>query len=537
MRGLFGRQLVGALPLPHNVRFSLVTFCTKSQAFRLQLMKVLTVLMLASTSYLFLFRRVPSSQGLSSDLKVRTAGEYWRAVDVYRRYEFDSLENFFPDKILTSSMTKKDISHYLSVLRHGIKIVDSLPRRLTLGVIVQCRGLGKPALFQHQHALEIIFPKMLRDMSASATSDPSGFDLLHNSNSSTTIPPLFYYVEAFPYHAVYCTTKSNNKDPRSSREDWTQRDPYWAQVAEHLVSMPEWGQNMGLDFFAPASHPQLKPSRRHPYATNYLQRLSFLSTDLDVAGSLPKDIIVPYLAEHVSTTRASASLLLFFSGGDNPRLGLRSRLAAHFDALKATAGGEGEGVVYSLSTSAAAAAAPKTAERLAQDDYLTLMASSKFCLVVRGDTSSSRRLFTAIELGCVPVIVSDWIDLPFSRIVDYGKFTLRFAEAVADSPQRVREMVQQLRAVPDAQLQSMRSALAQARRVLLFNHMDGAEQRRKAPTNGSSQSNSRRASVLNPVTLTFIEALLARENECALQTLVKAPLCQRIAAARGKSAK
>ncbi|KAL8465077.1 hypothetical protein ACS0TY_034537 [Phlomoides rotata] len=50
------------------------------------------------------------------------------------------------------------------------------------------------------------------------------------------------------------------------------------------------------------------------------------------------------------------------------------------------------------------------------------MASSKFCLNLAGDTPSSNRLFDAIASHCVPVIISDEIELPFEDVLDYSEF-------------------------------------------------------------------------------------------------------------------
>lgn len=55
------------------------------------------------------------------------------------------------------------------------------------------------------------------------------------------------------------------------------------------------------------------------------------------------------------------------------------------------------------------------------------MRSSKFCLHPAGDTPSSCRLFDAIVSHCVPVIVSDHIELPFEDELDYSKFSIFFS--------------------------------------------------------------------------------------------------------------
>jgi len=52
------------------------------------------------------------------------------------------------------------------------------------------------------------------------------------------------------------------------------------------------------------------------------------------------------------------------------------------------------------------------------------MTSSKFCLNIAGDTPSSNRLFDAIVSHCVPVIISDDIELPFEDVLDYSEFSV-----------------------------------------------------------------------------------------------------------------
>jgi hypothetical protein len=52
------------------------------------------------------------------------------------------------------------------------------------------------------------------------------------------------------------------------------------------------------------------------------------------------------------------------------------------------------------------------------------MRSSKFCLHLAGDTPSSNRLFDAVTSHCVPVIISDEIELPYEDVLDYTEFCL-----------------------------------------------------------------------------------------------------------------
>ena len=52
------------------------------------------------------------------------------------------------------------------------------------------------------------------------------------------------------------------------------------------------------------------------------------------------------------------------------------------------------------------------------------MRTSKFCLHPAGDTPSACRLFDAIASICVPVVVSDDIELPFEDELDYTRFSI-----------------------------------------------------------------------------------------------------------------
>jgi hypothetical protein len=56
-----------------------------------------------------------------------------------------------------------------------------------------------------------------------------------------------------------------------------------------------------------------------------------------------------------------------------------------------------------------------TGGKLKGPSYAQAMRDSRFCLHLRGDTSTSRRLSDAVAAGCIPVIVSDFIgpNMPF----------------------------------------------------------------------------------------------------------------------------
>ena len=49
--------------------------------------------------------------------------------------------------------------------------------------------------------------------------------------------------------------------------------------------------------------------------------------------------------------------------------------------------------------------------------YVRELRESQYCLHLRGDTSTSRRIYDALAAGCVPVIISDDSHLPFKSQV------------------------------------------------------------------------------------------------------------------------
>ncbi|KAJ6944909.1 hypothetical protein NC651_000059 [Populus alba x Populus x berolinensis] len=49
---------------------------------------------------------------------------------------------------------------------------------------------------------------------------------------------------------------------------------------------------------------------------------------------------------------------------------------------------------------------------------------SKFCLHVKGYEVNTARVSDAIHYGCIPVIISNYYDLPFANVLDWSKFSV-----------------------------------------------------------------------------------------------------------------
>ena len=72
------------------------------------------------------------------------------------------------------------------------------------------------------------------------------------------------------------------------------------------------------------------------------------------------------------------------------------------------------------------------------------MHTSKFCLHPAGDTPSACRLFDAIVSLCVPVIVSDYIELPFEDVIDYRKIAIFVDSTTATKPGHLAKLLRKV---------------------------------------------------------------------------------------------
>lgn len=95
------------------------------------------------------------------------------------------------------------------------------------------------------------------------------------------------------------------------------------------------------------------------------------------------------------------------------------------------------------------------------------MRTSEFCLHPAGDTPTSCRLFDAIQSLCIPVIVSDNIELPFEGMVDYSEFSVFVAVSDALQP---KWLVNHLRSFSKGQRDRFRQNMAQVQPILEYDN-------------------------------------------------------------------
>lgn len=60
------------------------------------------------------------------------------------------------------------------------------------------------------------------------------------------------------------------------------------------------------------------------------------------------------------------------------------------------------------------------------DNMHNLMGDSKFCFIPRGKSAWSLRLYEAFFADCIPVLLSDFWELPFEEFIDYSEIIIRW---------------------------------------------------------------------------------------------------------------
>lgn len=398
---------------------------------------------------------------------------------------------------------------YVRALTNSVKLMKTMITRSQEDAIYDCKYSKKPPLFYHQHSLELRYPLALHEMSIIHShpdefSNREGFGLMWEENldesngTSVFNEPLFYYLESFHYFVVYCSYKPRGK------ENWWKGTTYWHELADQIVQAPEWRENMGIDFFCPASHPKQGPLMVHPWQVNLFNRQSFLRTDFDFTGNNPKDVIMPYyVADNPDSMRefdendpfpeTPNNTLIFFSGRANPPNGIRSLLSRQFQDIIAQK--NYTDIVF-------------TTDPIDWRIYRQHLQNSDFCLTVRGDTASSSRFFATIRAGCIPVIISDFLKLPFDSIIDYSKFVIKFPESIQGN---VDLLVRTLRSISDEKKLRLSSALQDVQSMLTY------------PPDRANYH------LYNPITLSLIELFINKQKYCEeLEVLESNTMCVKL---------
>ncbi|XP_059296110.1 probable arabinosyltransferase ARAD1 [Lycium ferocissimum] len=184
------------------------------------------------------------------------------------------------------------------------------------------------------------------------------------------------------------------------------------KLVAFLTAQEEWKRSGGKDHIIIAHHPNsLLDARMKLWPAIFI--LSDFGRYPPTVANVEKDVIAPY--KHVirnydndTSDFYSRPILLYFQGAIYRKDGgsIRQEL---FYMLK-----DEKDVHFSFGSIL------KGGVKQATEG----MHSSKFCLNIAGDTPSSNRLFDAIASHCVPVIISDEIELPYEDVLDYSEFSI-----------------------------------------------------------------------------------------------------------------
>lgn len=241
------------------------------------------------------------------------------------------------------------------------------------------------------------------DLLASEFDNAGGRNVIrvHNSSEADVI--------FVPFFSSVCFNRFSRLNPhkKSNRNKELQQ-----QLVKYLTSQPEWKRSGGIDHVIVAHHPNsLLDARMQLWPAMFI--LSDFGRYQPSIANIDKDVIAPYkhiIKSYVNDSSGfdSRPILLFFQGA----------------IYRKDGGFVRQEIFYLLKNEKDVHFAFGSVQKQGVPSATKGMQSSKFCLNIAGDTPSSNRLFDAIASHCVPVIISDEIELPFEDVLDYSEFCI-----------------------------------------------------------------------------------------------------------------
>lgn len=212
-----------------------------------------------------------------------------------------------------------------------------------------------------------------------------------------------------PFFSSLCYNRYSKAESRKKK---SKNKLLQEELVRYLTAQKEWKRSGGRDHLIMAHHPNsLLDARMKLWPATFI--LADFGRYPPSVANVEKDVIAPY--KHVirsyvndSSDFDSRPTLLYFQG-----------------AIYRKAGGlVRQELFYLLRDEKDVHFAFGSVQRDGIKRATMGMHSSKFCLNVAGDTPSSNRLFDAIASHCVPVIISDDIELPYEDVIDYSQFCI-----------------------------------------------------------------------------------------------------------------
>ncbi|KAJ8618851.1 hypothetical protein MRB53_015037 [Persea americana] len=89
-------------------------------------------------------------------------------------------------------------------------------------------------------------------------------------------------------------------------------------------------------------------------------------------------------------------------------------------------------------------------DKLGRAEYFQHLRNAKFCLSPRGESSWTLRFYESFFVECVPVILSDQVELPFQNVIDYTQISIKLPSTYMGA-----ELLAYLQAIPDEEIERM----------------------------------------------------------------------------------
>ncbi|KAI3700227.1 hypothetical protein L2E82_44848 [Cichorium intybus] len=327
-----------------------------------------------------------------------------------------------------------------------------LPRRFTYGVIDSytiARG-GTP----DQDVTKLKFPGNQHAAEWHLFSD-----LNNPKRSRSYVTRVSNPDEADLFYVPFFSSLSLVANPRGGagfKEAYSDEETQEALI-EWLEKQFYWKRNNGRDHVFICQDPNALYKVVDRVKNGVLLVSDFGRLDRDQA-SLVKDVILPY-SHRINSYKGEIGVenrnsLLFFMGNRYRKEGGKIR-----DLLFQILESEKDVIIKHGAQS-------RESRRMATQG----MHSSKFCLHPAGDTPSACRLFDAIVSLCVPVIISDYIELPFEDVIDYRKIAVFVDTSSAIKP---GYLVKLLRGVKKDRVMEFQRELKKVQRYFEYDYPDG----------------------------------------------------------------
>ncbi|XP_060192241.1 probable arabinosyltransferase ARAD1 isoform X1 [Lycium barbarum] len=319
-----------------------------------------------------------------------------------------------PNNVTTISLSTRTSNTQNTPGAKSVKIyMYGLPRKFTYGVI-ESYALARGGVKQSDDSL-LKYPGNQHSAEWYLFSDltGSGRDRVGSAVIRVMDPEeadLFYVPFFSSLSLVANPIRSNSVVANGDRPVYSDEEMQESLI-EWLEQQQYWKRNNGWDhvFICQDPNALYKVVDRVKNGVLLVSDFGRLSRN---QASLVKDIILPY-SHRINTYTGDIGVenrnsLLFFMGNRYRKEGGKIR-----DLLFQLLEKEDDVIIKHGAQS-----------RESRREARKGMHTSKFCLHPAGDTPSACRLFDAIVSLCVPVIISDYIELPFEDVIDYRKIAV-----------------------------------------------------------------------------------------------------------------